>query len=288
MLDDVTSLHTLVPDVMRAAVVFDKSIPASMALSDLVRSAAEFARRALVLTDEYTIPVQHGEPDYLLPCVANTKIHQIVEVRRGCRQLHGLASGYARPGHHAHHWRHDCRSGYYFEPITNTIHLSSDEHHVHHHNSHYGHHGTGHDYQPEYPWQMYHHLQHHHANGEQHVEHNLYHYHGDHGLGGAYGHGDGYDFHGEGGHNLWLRVVLVPNGESDAVPSALLDNGEWRDAIIAGAIATMAELHAPARAAYWREKFATAITRVVTMRVTNYSSTHQSRMAMTGRRFIRR
>lgn len=272
MLEDLAPLESLVPDVMRAAVVFDKSIPASMALSDLARSAAEFARRTLVLTDEFTIPTQHGVPDYLIPCVAGVQVYHITEVRLGCHLLHGLASGYARRGSHEHSWIHNCQSGYYFEPATNTIHLATAHHgHLHPHHGHHGAHGLGHDYQPEYPWQLHHHLTQHHANGEVHDDHHHSHEHDDHHA-----------------HGLWMRVVLVPDGLSDAVPAPLLADGEWRDAIIAGAIATMAELHAPARAQYWRAKFDAAVTRSVVRRVTNYSSTAESRMSMTGRRFIRR
>lgn len=228
MLDELTNLDTLVPDVMRAAVVFDKSIPASMALSDLARSAAEFARRTLVLTDEWTICTQHCVPDYLLPCAPGVTIYHITEARHGCRRLHGLSNGYARPGHRALHWRHEHLHGYYFEPATNTIHLGT---------------GPSSEIPHEHPGPS---------------------------------------------PDLWLRVVLVPDGLSDTVPAALLADGEWRDAIIAGAIATMAELHAPQRASYWREKFNAAVGRAVLRRVTNYSSTDDARMRMVGRRFIRR
>jgi hypothetical protein len=221
MLDEFESLETLVPDVMRAATTFDKTIPASMALADLARTAAEFCRRTFVLTDEMVVPLQDCVTDYLVPCAGTLKVYLLSEVRQGQRLLHGLASGYARPGCNPHSWEHGHLSGYYFEPTSQTIHLAQRS------------------------------------------------------TCGTTG-------------DLWMRAVLTPDGLGDSVPTVLMENGEWRDALIAGAIALMAEIHAPARAAYWRAKFELAVNRAVVMRVTNHSSTAGHRMSMTARRFIRR
>jgi hypothetical protein len=221
MLDTFESLETLVPDVMRAATTFDKTIPSSMALADLVRTAAEFCRRAFVLTDEMAVPLQDCVTDYRVPCAGDLRVYLLSEVRQGARLLHGLASGYARQGCNPHTWEHGHLAGYYFEPTSQTIHLAQKS------------------------------------------------------TCGVAG-------------DLWMRAVLTTDGISDSGPTVLLDNGEWRDALISGAIATMAEIHAPARAAYWRAKFEAAVNRAVVMRVSNYSSAGGHRMSMTARRFIRR
>ncbi len=83
---------------------------------------------------------------------------------------------------------------------------------------------------------------------------------------------------------LYLRMVLSTPPSACEVPASIRDRVEWRDAVQAGAMYRLCDVHQPPRAGYWHNRFEELVAKAIGNRIINHAGARpqQMRMAATG------
>lgn len=87
---------------------------------------------------------------------------------------------------------------------------------------------------------------------------------------------------------LFARMILAVSPSACEIPAALTERPEWRDAVQAGAMYRLCDVHQPPRAGYWHKRFVELVQKAIMQRVVTHAGTRPEQMQLTARNFISR